>query len=296
MKELNEDIKRLRQIMSYNRSKGLLVNESQYDLNEQEESNIITDKDLMGRTGVLANIGGLFNDDRGGVKGVVDSLDGFVSMDNLENVLATLEGLKGKVYKDETQDPPVMISAIKRFAELYKADENGDDLISDVESVGTRTLPATAETLKKKIVNLVKSGEGKVSQQNDSNLEDMPKIGDPGKGEQPGKGEEPGKGNPNNPEDDKEGLSDCPTIEDLKSGKKVLKAGGGNENCDVISLVQKRLMERMKASGLPVTDIEGDDLGNYGKKTASMVAAFQNFKGLKVDGVVGRDTMRELGL
>lgn len=35
MKELNEDIKRLRQIMSYNRGKGLLINESQYDMNEQ---------------------------------------------------------------------------------------------------------------------------------------------------------------------------------------------------------------------------------------------------------------------
>ena len=44
MKNINENINRLRQIMSYDRSRGLLVNESQYsiedsiELEEQEET------------------------------------------------------------------------------------------------------------------------------------------------------------------------------------------------------------------------------------------------------------------
>ena len=44
MENLNENIKRLRQIMSYDRSRGLLVNESQYELNENTE---LTDENIQ---------------------------------------------------------------------------------------------------------------------------------------------------------------------------------------------------------------------------------------------------------
>ena len=305
MKNLNEDINRLRQIMSYDRSRSLLISESQYsiedsiELEEQEETMdieeqstklnpMVTDTDLMGETGFWANFKGLFNDDRGGVKGVVDALDGFVSMDNLNTVYNTLKALKGKVAKDETQDPPVMIPAIKRFAELYKADENGDDLISDVESVGTMTLPATAETLKKKIINLIKSGESeKVSYQNDSNLEDMPTVGTPGKGEEPSKGKEPGK--------ESDIVEGCPSIEDIKSGKVLLKVDGKDSPfCKVVNNIQIKVITYLKQKGIEAS-LPKLAYGHYGPLTASLVSAYQNLAGLKSDGVVGPKTIQSLG-
>ena len=301
MKNLNEDINRLRQIMSYDRSRSLLISESQYSIEDSMEieeetmdieeqsaklNPMVTDTDLMGETGFWANFKGLFNDDRGGVKGVVDALDGFVSMDNLNTVYKTLKSLKGKVAKDETQDPPVLISAIARFVELYKADENGDDLISDVGSVGTMTLPATAETLKKKIINLIKSGMTEnVSQQSDSNLEKMPVVGNPGV--DPTKGDNPGK--------ESDVVEGCPSIEDIKSGKVLLKVDGKDSPyCKVIHNIQVKVIAYLKEKGIQAS-LPKLAYGHYGPLTGSLVSAYQNLSGLKSDGIVGPKTIESLG-
>lgn len=140
----------------------------------------LTDKDLMGETGMISN---LMNSSvptvvslvaplsiplkllslgvsalakvtrRTGVKGVVDALDGFVTADDLAYVLTAIKGLNGKVYFDgETNQN---IPATRRFLELYSEDEGGDDLISDIRSVGTRTLPTGSEKLKSIIIRTI---------------------------------------------------------------------------------------------------------------------------------------------
>lgn len=138
----------------------------------------LTDKDLLGETGFISNylsrfktpaeflkllgiplskttgiqIGDYlkrFTDPRTGVKGAVDSLDGWVTPTNLEYVLSILKSLQGKKMADGK-------SAVKRFAELYKIDENGDDLLKDVESIGTTTFSTDEVLVKDTLVNFLK--------------------------------------------------------------------------------------------------------------------------------------------
>lgn len=141
------------------------------------QSNILTDEDLMGNTNLIRSylqtisdfsLGGLISNALGGspanllagrrtgVKGVVDALDGWVDVKDLAYVLSTVTSLKGKQYLDDTQEPPVKIPAMQRFVELYLEDE-GEDLIADVQGVGTKTLPAGTEKIKTKIVNMINS-------------------------------------------------------------------------------------------------------------------------------------------
>ena len=241
-------------------------------LDEQEEkkSNVMTTKDLMGETGWFDNYLGLdftkFGYRREGVKGVVDALDGVVRTSDLKLTLKTLEGLKGKSYKDDTQDPPVMISAIKQFTELYKEDEGGDELASDVDSVGTMTLETGAEDLKKKIINLIKSGSNEVPQQSQSNTKD---------------------------DTPKEPNTDPLDIEKIKSGEQFLKKGQGNESSDTVKEVQALLKTKMEALGVNI-DFKQLDLGNYGPKTAGLITAFQSINNLKPDGIVGAKTIAAL--
>lgn len=149
---------------------------------------VLTDKDLMGETGVISN---LMNSSvptivslvtplsiplkilslgvsalakvtrRTGVKGVVDALDGFVTADDLAYVLTVLKSLNGKQYFDAETNKN--IPATRRFLELYSEDEGGDDLIADVRSVGTRTLPTGSEKLKSMIIRTATAQSGGVS-------------------------------------------------------------------------------------------------------------------------------------
>ena len=141
---------------------------------------VVTDRDLMGETGIIMNLmkssvplvvsmvtplsiplkllsvgaAALMKvTNRTGVKGVVDALDGFVTADDLAYVLTTIKSLNGKVYFDEESGQN--IPATKRFLELYSEDEGGDSLISDVQSVGTRTLPTGSEKLKSIIIKTI---------------------------------------------------------------------------------------------------------------------------------------------
>jgi hypothetical protein len=163
---------------------------------ETPKYKIVTDSDLIGDTGRLRqyiqqvtdlgggmatildtlgiNIANLAAGRRLGVKGVVDALDGFVDSKDLAYVLQVIKSLNNVYYFDEETES--YTNATTRFLEVYSEDEGGDNLITDVESVGTTTLPTGAEKLKKVIVatinkqkdqevpaDLQKSGESNVS-------------------------------------------------------------------------------------------------------------------------------------
>jgi hypothetical protein len=91
---------------------------------------------------------------RTGVKGVVDALDGFVDSQDLLYVLTVIKTLEGKCYFDDVNN--VKVSAINRFLELYQEDE-GEDLIDEVNGVGTRTLPTGTDKIKQQIVKLIET-------------------------------------------------------------------------------------------------------------------------------------------
>ena len=258
MKELNEDIKRLRQIMSYNRGKGLLVVESQYDMKEQEEvkQEPFNEVESIAKQ-IYAASKGMGTDESQFIDAVKD-------IENDKVFMSVDELLKSYDYGDETQG-----------FEYYVNDEFGNEDADSVESI---------------VRHLNKIGIKSTFEKNQSGRQFVSgsfKLTDTtstiGKSDDELIKDEPTK------------ESNCPTIDELKMGKKYLKADGRNENCEVIAQVQEKLMENMESLGLPVTKIEGDDLGNYGKKTAAMVAAFQNFNGLKSDGIVGPKTMKSLG-
>lgn len=68
-----------------------------------------------------------------------------------------------------------------------------------------------------------------------------------------------------------------PTIDDVATGKAVLKRGS---NGSAVSYVQEHL-------AFTGSDIDGD----FGTKTEQRVKEFQIAKGLKADGAVGKDTL-----
>jgi len=150
-----EELKRSLLMMKYDSAKTLTENESKIGnvLIEQsnKSTNILTDDDMLGDKGP-----GLY--DRTGVKGRVDALDGtfgFVDYKGLKTVSNIITSLKGKCYLDDTQSPAILTPAINRFLELYTEDENGDNLIDDVNKVGTATLPTGSEKIKKQIINTI---------------------------------------------------------------------------------------------------------------------------------------------
>lgn len=84
------------------------------------------------------------------VDDAVNDLDGYVAVYNLKSLKNILTQLSGKTYKGQ--------NAITAFLEFYKEDEGGDDFISDVESVGTKTLGVEGMELKKEVLQLAKGG------------------------------------------------------------------------------------------------------------------------------------------
>lgn len=134
---------------------------------------VVTDADLMGETGLINNlihspafgafiggvVGGLVTNfldrknRRSGVKGVVDAVDGWVDTEDLAYVLLVIKSLNNKFYFDE--ETGTYIPATKRFVELYSEDESGDNLISDINAVSTKTLPTGSEKVKSIIVKTI---------------------------------------------------------------------------------------------------------------------------------------------
>jgi hypothetical protein len=162
----HEALERIKLMMKYDSSKTL--NENKEIIFEQNESGTLTDSDLLGNTNLLwqyaqtaadFSIAAIHNVipglnpsqiiNRGGVKGIVDALDGWVDAKDLATVLLTIQGLEGKCYFDEVDNKK--IPAIERFLQLYLEDE-GEDLEADVESVGLSTLPTGSADLKRKII------------------------------------------------------------------------------------------------------------------------------------------------
>ena len=146
----------------------------QANVKQKQPTNLLTDQELLGNTSRLrsliqsgsdfGSILGVPNLDdmfgvnwaniiagrRTGVKGVVDALDGWVDEKDLAYVLASVKILDGKCWYDDIEN--ITLPAITRFLQLYKEDENGDDLIQDVNGVGIRTLPTGSDRIKKRIV------------------------------------------------------------------------------------------------------------------------------------------------
>jgi hypothetical protein len=175
-----EALERIKLMMKYDSSKTL--NENKKVIFEEEETavaaststdaNTVTVTDLMGDTGKLrqyyqmmsdfgplpgipnlldivgGNIPNLVAGRRNGVKGVVDALDGYVDLEDLAYVLTVIKSLDGKCYYDDVDE--AKIPAIEKFLQLYNEDED-EDLVSEIEGVGTRTLPTGAEDLKRAI-------------------------------------------------------------------------------------------------------------------------------------------------
>jgi hypothetical protein len=162
----HEALERIKLMMKYDSSKTL--NENKEIIFEQNESGTLTDSDLLGNTNLLWQYAQTAADfsivaihnvipglnpsqiiNRGGVKGIVDALDGWVDAEDLATVLLTIKGLEGKCYFDEVDNKK--IPAVERFLQLYLEDE-GEDLEADVESVGLSTLPTGSADLKRKII------------------------------------------------------------------------------------------------------------------------------------------------
>jgi hypothetical protein len=175
-----EALERIKLMMKYDSSKTL--NENKKVIFEEEETavaaststdaNTVTVTDLMGDTGKLrqyyqmmsdfgplpgipnlldivgGNIPNLVAGRRNGVKGVVDALDGYVDLEDLAYVLTVIKSLDGKCYYDDVEETKV--PAIEKFLQLYNEDED-EDLVSEIEGVGTRTLPTGAADLKRAI-------------------------------------------------------------------------------------------------------------------------------------------------
>lgn len=175
-----ESLQRAKLLMGYDTSKTLTENiKSNPILKEAAAANpnVVTDQDLMGNTSMIrgalqsisdfsgliglpnvwdivgVNWGNLIGGKRTGVKGVVDALDGWVDAADLGYVLSIIKSLDGKCYFDPIEEKSV--SATQRFLELYSEDESGEDLKSEVESVGTRTLPTGSEKLKQLIIKTI---------------------------------------------------------------------------------------------------------------------------------------------
>jgi hypothetical protein len=170
-----EALQRIKLMMEYDSSKTL--DENKKVISEQtKDLSLMVDADLMGNTSKIRgyfqtvgdlsilgfnafdalglNLGNVIGGRRTGVKGVVDALDGFVDSEDLLYVLTVIKTLEGKCYFDDVNN--VKVPAINRFLELYQEDED-EDLIDEVNGVGTKTLPTGTDKLKQQIVKLIET-------------------------------------------------------------------------------------------------------------------------------------------
>ena len=88
---------------------------------------------------------------------IVYNMDGWVDGSNLDLISLIIGMLKNKYALDDTNpNRPIIVPALKRLAALYKMDENGDDLLQDLSSVGTKTLSPIAMKRKMQSINMLK--------------------------------------------------------------------------------------------------------------------------------------------
>jgi hypothetical protein len=79
----------------------------------------------------------------------VNDLDGFVDTGNLKSLLNIVKSLKGNTFQGK--------DALQEFLGLYKEDEN-EDFLQIVSSVGVKTLGTNAILTKREIINILKGG------------------------------------------------------------------------------------------------------------------------------------------
>ena len=85
----------------------------------------------------------------------VDDLDGWVDAGNLSSLKTILTNLKGKTINGK--------NAVSEFLKYYSADEGGDSFITDVTSVGIKTVGVQGMSDKEEILNLANSGSSTVT-------------------------------------------------------------------------------------------------------------------------------------
>lgn len=301
MKNLNEDINRLRQIMSYDRSRSLLISESQYsiedsiEIEEQEVdydpnmNNFIKDEQNLNNKSEVKNGFSLTADEILKIKNLAKSvakqiynaskgmgtdegsfLDAVKSIDSLATLKFVNDFLKQTDYGNNDEG-----------FEYFINDEFGREDADVVSSIVRHLNSFGAESEHKTNGRNFVGGSFKFK----SSLDDIyiNEIPSRDKGEQDDSNE-PGKG-------DGEG---CPNEEDILTGKVILSKNSMNgKKCDVVTTVQNSLLKKLgkQVGEMSITD---KDFGIYGPKTIAMVVAFQSLNGLKVDGVVGQNTMKAL--
>ena len=365
MENLNEDIKRLRQIMSYDRSRGLLVNESQYSMDDDNGKEHVPfqgykefgdgkplSDDERSRAEEIANevykttrasfpdsmkpmdlsdiktdafydhvmntLGKLYNQEESVdnteiyeqkiVKAVEDdkSEDYEISKSIAKQIYSAVKGMgtdEGR-FLDAVKD----INSINMFSrvdnllkvtnygsddegfEYFVNDEFGTGDVDVVESI-VRHLKSIGIESSYKTIGRSEFREGSFKIETSltppkKGADDTPKDSD--KYNDDGTPKEPNTEEPNT--EDKR----CPTEEDILSGKVLLRKGAmGDVQCDVVEKIQKILIKKMGESGVTVS-IGEKDYGYYGPKTVSLVFAYQSLKGLKEDGIVGKNTMKSI--
>lgn len=109
------------------------------NLQEQEETSAVVD-----RRALVKNVNDL-----------IDHLDGWVGLSNLQSIYNILNGLKDKSV--QTLDGKTR-NALEYATYLYTQNEGGDTLIGDVQSVGIESLDPDAIGFKDMILDLLGSG------------------------------------------------------------------------------------------------------------------------------------------
>jgi len=140
---LNESLSRIKNLFQHER--GVVISEQSYRtlINEEaakgDYSNPYVDSEMTGD-----------------VDTVQSTLDGVVYQAGLESIKTVLDKYVNKWAKNEENPAnPIIVSALKRFEELYAIDESGDSLYNDIASIGERTMGTTAVTLKRQCLNIL---------------------------------------------------------------------------------------------------------------------------------------------
>lgn len=308
MKNLNENINRLRQIMSYDRSRGLLVNESQYSMEDDNGKKHVPFQGYH----PFGDGKPLSDDERS----------------RAEEIAKELYKSSRASYPDYME--PIDFSDIKTDAfydhlmntlgKLYKQEESGDSVVLDeqeetvsgVEAIANKIYQASKGlgTDETSFISAVKDIKSKDEFNQVDELLKATDFGDETQGFEYFVSDEMGGSSTEVSEilahlktigvelsgysEEKEEVASDPfDIEKIKSGEQFLKKGQGNESSETVTSVQELLITKMDSIGVTI-DFEQSDLGNYGPKTAALVTAFQSMNNLKPDGIVGAKTIAAL--
>lgn len=297
MKNINENINRLRQIMSYDRSRGLLVNESQYSIEDSVEidgQEVSLSDDEKSRAEEIANKVYISTREKFSTEPIdFKEIDTESFYDHVMNTLS-------KLYKQHDEN--------KDSVELDEQEET----VSGVEAIANKIYKASKGlgTDETSFISAVKDIKSKEEFNQVDELLKATDYGDETQGFEYFVSDELGGGSTEvseilshlktigvelsgYSEEEEVAASDPFDIEKIKSGEQLLKKGEGNESSDTVTQVQELLISKMDTIGVTI-DFEQSDLGNYGPKTAALVTAFQSMNNLKADGIVGAKTIAAL--